>query len=253
MNLTNLQKWEWILSKAAALHFDFTAMTTSNITLSLSFFWPASQSHPFHFQPFRNRHATRPAMIHLSMTVKWRQCLGERPKAVKFCLCEASYHKSPVLWMLFGPEWRTVYATQQPQQCVNVRRIWFVRCETGEGGGQRGVCAYVCIRVCVHRGIYYVQRRHQVVYFTSSNWRGLQYNETIELPPYSLIASMLPSYFTPLISHGLRGDVGRLVGGGGSGVVAGSGTVTHTQLLTHSTGLAAIMCLSLGEEGEHVI
>ncbi|CAB1424648.1 unnamed protein product [Pleuronectes platessa] len=34
-------------------------------------------------------------MIHLSVTVKSRRCPGERPKAVKFCLCEASYHKSP--------------------------------------------------------------------------------------------------------------------------------------------------------------
>lgn len=48
---------------------------------------------------------------------------------------------------VFGPEWRMVYATQQTQQCVNERRIWFVGDES-EGGWRRGEGVGVCVGVC---------------------------------------------------------------------------------------------------------
>lgn len=47
---------------------------------------------------------------------------------------------------VFGHRWRTSYATQQAQQCVNVRRVRFMRCESDRGerrGGRRCVC--VCL------------------------------------------------------------------------------------------------------------
>lgn len=126
---------------------------------------------------------------------------------------------------VFGPEWRTVYATQQTQQCVNVRRIWFVRYETERGGrrggGERGVC------VCLFRREYMC--RGSIRWSpSSSNWRELQYNETIGLPP--------SSHFTPLINCGHKGRWGIFSSTEGAYVMAGSGAVTH-HLFTHSTAL----------------
>lgn len=49
---------------------------------------------------------------------------------------------------VFGPRWRTGYATQQAQQCANVRRMWFMRCESDGGKGEEG--DQVCVWVGIH-------------------------------------------------------------------------------------------------------
>ena len=89
---------------------------------------------------------------------------------------------------VFGLEWRTVYATQQAQQCVNVSRIWFARCETDWGeAGAREEC--VCLHACVWE--YMCRGGIRWSLSQSHNWGDIQYNETTGLTPYSLIVSRL--------------------------------------------------------------
>lgn len=182
-------------------------------------------------------------MIHLSVTVKSRWCPGERPKLWNsVCLRPliTNHLSFRCVWTRMTHGLRnTVGSTMCKCAKSMVCEVWDQKGRWEEGTRQ---CVYTCVSFCAcvcFRWEYMC--RGGIRWFPSppSNWRDLQYNKTIELTLYSLIASILSSHFTTLISHEHNGWWGisfHRWGLGGLCVMAASGTVTQHQF-THRVGL----------------